>query len=184
MGIQVEESENSLCLSWDYRKLAKKRFLACFLVCFWLAWTLITLFVSGLAWQARGVQLVFFLIWLTFGWLGVITIPYTLLMRRWRESLTIDQTSLTFAYSGLLAKRPRTIPLSSIASISLGHVDGADGGESIQTLNVYLVRTESVWSRRQMVAYWLPDEMQEQLFEALEAFGELHDLGVQMTRLD
>lgn len=184
MGIHVEESTNSLCLSWDYRELPKKRFLGCFFILFWIVWTPITLFVTAGALNARGFDLVFFLIWLVLGWGGVVTIPYTLLMRRWRESIFIDDTAITLTYSGLLARRSKTIPLSSIASITIGHVQDSDGGESIQTLNINLTRTEPIWSRRRMVAYWLPADLQMQLFQAIEAFFEMHNLDVRMTRLN
>jgi hypothetical protein len=183
-GIHCEESENSLRLSWDNRELPKKRFLGSFLILFWMVWTSMTLFVTALAFQARGMDLAMLLIWLLFGWVGVLAIPYTLLMRSWGESIIIDDTSIMLSYSGLLARRSQTIPLGSIDTISIGHVQDSDGGESIQTLNIYLTGTKPLLSRRLMVAYWLPADLQNDIFRAIEAFVEKHSLNVQMTRLN
>ena len=33
-----------------------------------------------------------------------------------------------------------------------------------------------------MIAYWLSPKLKEQLFQAIEAFSEMHDLKIRMTR--
>ena len=185
-GIHVEETATSLTLAWDNRALAKDRFLGCFLMLFWIIWAPATLLVTGLAWLAlvrKNIgNLSFFLVWLVFGWAGTIGIPYSLLQRHWSESLTIDASAITLEYFGLLAKRPKVIPLERISEISIGHMPDSDGGESIVTLNILGTPAVSFWSHRQMIAYWLSPKLKEQLFQAIEAFSEMHGLKIRMTR--
>ena len=98
-------------------------------------WAPVTLFVSSLALAAEGLDLVFFVVWLVFGWAGVVLIPYTRLMRRWRESVVVDSTAITLSSSGPLTRRSLAIPLDQIVEISIGYMGRFDG-ETLLTLNV------------------------------------------------
>jgi hypothetical protein len=177
-GIEVHQTPMSLSLSWDNRVVRKDRLLTWFLVLFWIIWAPATFLVSALAVNAKGAELLFFLVWLVFAWSGTILIPYILLMRRWRESVVVDTAAIAMNFSGPLAKRARTLPLDSVVEISFGRLSE----ESIVTLNIMLSQSVPFWSRRQMLGYWLSAELKEQLFEAIKAFVETHGLNVCMTR--
>ncbi len=184
-GIHVEETATSLTLAWDNRA-GQGPVLGMFPDAVLDHLVPATLLVTGLAWLAlvrKNIgNLSFFLVWLVFGWAGTIGIPYSLLQRHWSESLTIDAAAITLEYFGLLAKRPKVIPLERISEISIGHMPDSEGGESIVTLNILGTPAVSFWSHRQMIAYWLSPKLKEQLFQAIEAFSEMHGLKIRMTR--
>ncbi len=147
-GIHVSETDGSLCLSWDNQTAPKKRFLASALIVFWIVWTPLTLFLTILTFEARGLHLVVCVIGLGIAWAGEVLLPYALLQRRWCESILVDRTAITLTFSGLLARKRRVMQLDAIEEISIGHKDGTDDRESIVTLNVMLSQGP-FWSRRE-----------------------------------
>lgn len=181
-GIRVDETDTSLCLSWDNQRVPRKRFLAFALILFWIVWTPLTLFVTFVTFEARGLHLVLCLIGLAMAWAVEAGIPYALLQRRWRESVLLDKTAITLTFSGALARKRRVLPLETIVEIHIGYMGEGEDRESIVTLNVMLSEAVPFWSRRQMVGYWLSDELKLQLYRAIEAFIELNDLRVRMAR--
>ncbi len=181
-GIHVEQVDGSLCLSWDNRATHKKPFLGVALVAWWIAWTPLTLLLTRGTFGARGFYLVMCVFALSFVWVFELMIPYILLSRRWRESLILDKNGITLSYSGLFARKPRIMPLETVREIRLTPAGAGEDRSSIATLNIDLSEAVPFWSRRQMVGYWLSYELQLQLFHAIEAFIEMHDLGIQCTQ--
>ena len=181
-GIHVDETDTSLRLSWNNRTTAKQPFLGFFMVVWWIAWTPLTLFLTYLTFAERGLHLVMFLIGLILAWIFELGIPYALLSRRWRESIFLDKTAITLTFSGPFARWPRVIPLGSILEIWIGHFGSGEDRESIVTLNIFLSEAAPTWFRRQMVGYWLSYELKQQLFQAIEAFVEMHHLDIRCTR--
>ncbi len=181
-GIHVEETDASLRLSWNNRTANKKRFLGLVLFAFWVVWTPITLIVTNGAFEkARGFHVIPWFAGLLLAWVCELGVPYALLARQWSESIALDKAAITLTFSGPLARKGRVIPLEAVREIWLGHFGSGEDRESIVTLNLLLTEPAPSWSRRQMIGYWLSYELQRQLFLAIEAFVEMHNLDIRMT---
>ena len=166
--IHKEISDSVLRLSWDNKNMQKDKSTFIFLVLFWIVWAPVTLFMTLLLFY--GGPVVFLSIWLLFGWLGTVLIPYSLLARSWQEWLSLTPETLSFGYTGFWALKPRILSVKNIREIAIGYCnDGADG-ESIVTLNVY--DNTRMWNGgRYMLAYWLSPDLKEEIFNAIQEFS-------------
>src|SRR5690349_1999825 len=72
--IEATESECFLRLSWDNRKVKTDNALFVVLFIGWLAWTPATLLAT--VFLLNGEAVIFLTLWCTFGWAGVVLLPY------------------------------------------------------------------------------------------------------------
>src|SRR5262245_26459418 len=92
-----------LRISWDNRLVRKDGCLFLFLVVFWIVWAPATILATCLLLLARDwCEGSFLAIWLIFGWLGTLVIPYTLLGRFWREWIEISNETISCGSEGFL----------------------------------------------------------------------------------
>jgi hypothetical protein len=151
----------------DPRRFRKDRFYTGFLILFWILWTPVTLFVTGFASTGEGPQ-AFLWLWLCFGWLGVLLIPWALLTRNRTQRLRMRAGRLLVSGTGLLPWTALAIDRDQIAALTLEAYDE----ESVLTLNLFL---KGLFRRRVMLASLVHPEGKEILFREIERF--LHDHG-------
>lgn len=122
-SFQETEAGSTLRLEWDNRRVRKDRFTYWFLAIFWIIWAPVTVFVTErfladvfakafhLGVLVSGLPAV---IWLIFGWLGTLLIPWCLLGRSWREWIEISEEEVCHGREGLLAPKPKHFPIARI----------------------------------------------------------------------
>lgn len=152
----------------DPRRFGRNRFHVWFLGIFWLVWTPITLGVTGILALGEG-PTGFLVVWLCFGWLGVVLIPWSLLTQNRRQRIEIGGGSLTLTGAGLLPWTRRSIPLDRLGTLTLEHYSK----ESVLTLNLF---TNDRFPRRVMLATFVDEDGKQALFQGLSAF--LREQGV------
>jgi hypothetical protein len=81
---------------------------------------------------------------------------------------------------GLLAPKPKRIPLCSVCEIGIGHYD-SDGSESIVTLNVNYFNPRKRKVRR-MIGYWLHPTLKEKVFSDMQEFASRNQLSISFER--
>ena len=109
--------------------------------------------------------MLFLLVWLVFGYVGVIGIPMTWLIRNTVERVEIDNSYYRHLYANLPWWFPKEWKTKDVTRIDYGSYDE----ESITTLNV-----RCGW-KRDMIAYRAKDDFRRLLFEALRThLGEIH----------
>ena len=104
-------------------------YVGCLLI-FWIFWVPVTAIVTALALSDGRL---FFYIWLTFGYLGTIAIPYALISRNRKQSLEVALDSLIVRGTGILPSSSVRIERHYVIALGLGNYDE----ESIQTLNLW-----------------------------------------------
>jgi hypothetical protein len=179
--IQVSEEDKTLRLALDNRRLPKDNFTFGFLVLFWVIWAPLTVFCTTVlyfaVWSGNAETAIFFTVWCTFGWLGTLLIPYTLL-GRWRsEWIKVSPASISHGFSGPWAPKTRTYLLGPDVKLALGRFEE----DSIVTLSL-------VWTspfglqKRALFAYWLAPNSKEQVFLAIAAFVAAHKVPLVLKR--
>src|SRR5437016_5510500 len=102
--IHVNESEQTLQITWDNRNSPKDNNILGCLVFFWVVWAPVTLLATCLL--LSGEQPIFLTIWCVFGWLGTLGIPYSFLGRWWSEWIEVSPLTIAHGCWGMLAPKP------------------------------------------------------------------------------
>ena len=123
---------------------------------FWVVWTPLTLFITYLLLSGEGPTL-FFLIWLIFGYVGVIGIPLTWMLRWTIERIELDDKTYRHYYANMPNWFPREWATKELTQIEFGYHDE----ESITTLSIRRGR------KRDMIAYWAHGDFRLILFDAI-----------------
>jgi len=152
----------------DPRRFGKDRFYTGFLIVFWLVWAPVTLLVTGFAATGEGPP-AFLYLWLGFGWVGVILIPYTLLTRNRKQRLTASAGRLLVSGATLLPWRKREIRRDDLKALTLERYDD----DSVFSLNLFTTG----FPGRVMLAPLVHPDGKEILFHELVPF--LRELGFQ-----
>ena len=173
--VQTTEEGERLRLSWDNRTVPKDNFTCGCLVLFWLIWAPATVFVTWLLFY--GDNPVFFAIWLIFGLLGTLLIPYSLLGRLWSEWIEVSPTAITHGFEGRWSPKPKTFPTGPDVKLTLGSY----GDETMVTLNVVWMR-QSGFEGRAILGYWLNPKIKEQVFQAISTFVKAHKIPLKIIR--
>ena len=171
--------ETQLRIDWDNRQVRKDGCLLLFLVVFWIVWAPVTVLATCFLLLARDwFEGCILAIWLIFGWLGTLLIPYTVLARFWREWVEISNEAICYGCEGFLAPRAKRLPLTIILCIFYGHV----GEDSFVTLSVYLVPGGSGLVNRHLIGYWLAPALKKELFDRIEKFAQEKQLPLQIDK--
>ena len=176
------ESPSELRVEWVNTEVRQDRFLFWFLVVFWLVWAPVTIWATIMF--LRGGLPLGFLIWAIGGWAVTLLMPYALLHRYWREWVKITPQSLMHGHEGLLAPKPKEIPLSAISDITIGQsydIFDQSSRESIVSLNVNFMNSRNRKVRR-ILGYWLHPTLKEEVFRDLQEFATKHGLSLSFHR--
>ena len=160
-----------LIVEWDNREIPRSCFLTIFMLGFWIVWTPVTLFLTYLLFSGEG-PAIFLSIWLIFGYLGVIGIPMTWMLRWTVERIELDGKTYRHYHVGMPQWFSREWATEDLTQIDFGHYDE----ESITTLNVRRGR------KRDMIAYWAQDDFRLTIFDALRS--HIAELGVDTPVVD
>ena len=160
-----------LIVEWDNREIPRSCFLTIFTLGFWIVWTPVTLFLTYLLFSGEG-PAIFLSIWLIFGYLGVIGIPMTWMLRWAVERIELDGKTYRHYHVGMPQWFSREWATEDLTQIDFGHYDE----ESITTLNVRRGR------KRDMIAYWAQDDFRLTIFDALRS--HIAELGVDTPVVD
>lgn len=160
-----------LIAEWDNREIPRSCFLTVFMLGFWLVWTPVTLLITYLLFSGEGPAL-FFVIWLIFGYAGVIGIPLTWMLRWTIERIELDNKVYRHYYVNMPNWFPRQWPTDELTQIDFGHYDD----ESVTTLNIRRGR------KRDMVACWAKDDFRQALFEVIR--NHITELGIEVPVVD
>ena|SRR5579862_5177709 len=185
--IQADAQDGTLRLSWDHRTAATDVPLFCILLVFWLIWAPATLFVMCLFFRAFFFDFefgkgAFFAVWLLFGWLGTIGIPWIVLQRFFfAETIEISKEEFVYRYKGFLESKPKCYLVTEIREIGIGRY----GDETVMTLNIvcndWLFRH---WNERHIIGYWLAPKLKRQVFESIKTFVLAHKIALPLTNYD
>lgn len=169
--LRINEVDETLRIEWSNRDVPKDGCVFVFFVLFWIVWCPLTLAVTWLAFERREA---FFFIWLVFGWVGTLGVPYTLLRRYWSEVIEVSSRAVTHRCVGLLAPRPKVWRLELGLEIFLGFYDE----ESNCTLS--LIRSQNGSTKRHLLAYWLSPKLKGAAFDAIKRFVEAKHIDLTM----
>ena len=141
-----------------------KLYVGC-LVVFWIIWTPLTCFVTFLAithfhW--------FFVLWLVFGYLGVIGIPWTIIQSHKPQTLEASEDALIIRGTGVLFKNVIHIPREKLITLHIGHYEDGNDTESVVTLNLF--SGQSPWTQRVMISPLAHPSEKRHIFHQLELF--------------
>ncbi|MEO1528649.1 MAG: hypothetical protein AAFX06_24780 [Planctomycetota bacterium] len=162
---KIDCQGSRLVIEWDNREIPRSRVLAFLLFSFWIVWTPFTLFATWRLFSGDGPTL-FLCIWLVFGYLGVIVIPATWMLRWTIERIELDPETYRHYHVGMPSWFSREWRTAELTQINFGF----DEEESISTLSVRRGR------HRDIVAYWARDDFRQVIFDALR--DHLIKLGV------
>ena len=160
-----------LIIEWDNREISRSCFLTIFMLGFWFVWTPVTLFLTYLLFTGEG-PAIFLSIWLIFGYLGVIGIPVTWMLRWTVERIELDDKKYRHYHVGMPRWFSREWATFDLTQIDFGHYDE----ESITTLNVRR------GGKRDMIAYWAHDEFRQELFDTIRS--HVDELGIKTPVVD
>jgi hypothetical protein len=153
----------------DPRIYRKYYFYIGVLLAFWLIWTPVTAVITLLAIFKPHP---FFFIWLTFGYLGTILIPFVLLRMNKRQLLEVTEDSLLIYGTGFRPSSHVSILKQNLAALTLEHHcerrGGRKHGEGVYTLNLFQKR--GVRSRRIMLASFVHPKDKAILLGEIEVF--------------
>lgn len=154
----MEKTEENIFI--DCEPLKKDKFYIAFIIVFWLIWTPATAYVTWLAIQEFSI---FHLIWLVFGYIGVILLPLSLLGAKGREKIIISNSRIKVEYDHGIFKSTVSIEKDNLESVTLEqHVFsppsfGESGQECVWTLNVFQKRRWR-WKRVMIASLAHPEE--------------------------
>jgi hypothetical protein len=151
----------------DPRRFRSDRFYTVFLIAFWIVWTPLTLLVTGFAATGDGPQ-AFLLLWLCFGWLGVLLVPWSLLTRNRRQRMRMSAGRLLVRGTGLLPWSEVAVERDQLHALTLERHDE----ESVLTLNLLL--KGSLLKGRVMLAPMVHPDGKEVLFGEIAPFLREH----------
>lgn len=169
-SLTIRRNDRLFSAEWNNREIAKSSFIAIFLGVFWLIWTPVTFYVTTLAISGTG-PWPFLLLWLVFGYLGVIAIPVTWMLRYTSERIEIDDEEYRHIFVNLPWFFPKRWPVSEIRRVTFGRV----GDESIATLNIWRGAF-----KRDMIAYWGRSDIKRDLFHEIAIYLEETERDIQV----
>ncbi|HZU38909.1 MAG TPA: hypothetical protein VFA18_23480 [Gemmataceae bacterium] len=179
---QLTQKEASLRLSWQNRHSPNWIHLGCSLT-FWVIWAPLTIFVTWLLVRGIG-PTVFLAVWLVFGWLGTLALPYSVLgLLCGSEWLEMTPTAVTVGRRGLLARRTKTYPLTLGLTLYLGWWRTNQQIEAFPTLNLFWQSRAGMLTRRAVIGGWLRREALQEICQTVAAFVHAHNLPL-ATRCD
>lgn len=170
-NFNITKTDSTLTIEWSNREIPKSVFLTIFIVVFWIIWTPATLFVTCLLLSGDGPWL-FFVIWLLFGYLGMLGIPIWWTIRWARESVEFDEQSYRHHLIGYPKWFQRDWKMEQVTSIHYGHYDDE---ESTPTLNV--IKGKS----RDIIAWWASPDTTYELFLVIKEHLESRDCDVSVV---
>lgn len=159
--LRISVDGDTLRIEWNNRRVPKDNFVFGALLLFWILWCPTTLFVTWLAFQRLEA---FFFIWLIFGWIGTLGIPYTFLGRSWFEAIVVGRETVAHELRGVCAPRPKVVSIGPKVELLLGFYDE----ESNLTLS--LLGPKIGLTKRHTLAYWLSPKLKREVFDAIERF--------------
>ncbi len=136
-----------------------------FLAFFWLIWTPLTGFAQYFAitdfhW--------FFVIWLPFGYIGVLGIPWMVIQSLKPQKLEATPDALRIHGSGVPFRRVVDLPRDREIKLHIGHAEEDSEGEMVATLN--LLSDASWYQRRIMISPLSHPEEKPRLFRLIKSF--------------
>jgi hypothetical protein len=183
--IQKIESRLEMRLEWNNREARHDPYLFWAILLFWTIWTPLTVWATSMIFRRDDALQVFgFCLWCIGGWFGTILIPYKLLQRYWSEWISVSGESILCGQEGLLAPKPKCIPVSAVSKVSIGRYNDpldCESRESVVTLNVCYF-TAKGREARQMVAYWLHPNLKERVFCEMQEFAIKHQIPLTFQR--
>lgn len=148
-----------MVIQWDNRKIPRSWFITVVMAGFWIVWTPVTLLATYCFFLSFGSwAFFFFLVWLVFGYVGVIGIPLKWVLRWSIERIELDDETYVHRYVNLPNWFSHEWPISEIAWIYYGR----NNKESMTTLNV------QYGNKRDMIAYWALDDFRQTIFDAIQ----------------
>ncbi|HOX05181.1 MAG TPA: hypothetical protein PK280_02175 [Planctomycetota bacterium] len=142
---------------------------AWWLIIIWLVWAPMTAVVTYLAVTRLDA---FLFVWLLFGYLGTVAVPYAIYNRRRRQVLEVDGDSLVIYGAGILPRSKVRIEKNNLQALTLELHESTDGSESVYSLN--LLSQQGVWQNRVHLAPFVHPADQAILLEEIKAFLERH----------
>ena len=170
-NFNITRTDSRLTIEWSNREIPKSGCLSVFMALFWLIWTPVTLFVTCLLFFGDGPKL-FFVIWLLFGYLGVLLIPIWWSLRWARESVEFNQKSYKHRLIGYPKWFQRDWEIEQLTLIHYGHYDDE---ESFPMLSVIKGKT------RDIIACWASPDITYELFKVIKAFLESNQFDVSVV---
>ena len=160
-------------------KRKDKGYIGCLSI-WWIIWTPATAVVTYAAFAEFHI---FLIIWLIFGYAGVILIPLCLLGMNKPQVLLFNGDHLIIKGPGWLFGKAIHVGKDEITALTLEYYDGpgTEDTESVWTLNLFLKRKYS--KKRIMLAQFLHPEEKAELFYQIKDFLERHGFNFE-TRKD
>ncbi|HEY1784023.1 MAG TPA: hypothetical protein VGG30_00695, partial [Pirellulales bacterium] len=161
-GLEVQETDDSLLISWDNRTAALQFGSGCLILAFFVPWTLITLFLTLLTLiSARGWALAGFVPFTACFWIGMIAMGRCFFDRRLRESIEVTSTAVTCKQAGRFARRPRVVPLADVDEIYFGYSRLVKKYDPHST-GMALIRRKHGFIRNISLVFWLSERLQRE----------------------
>lgn len=156
------------------QKYRTDRFYAGCMVVFWVIWVPITAAVTYLAYTKSHP---FFFVWLVFGYLGTVLIPFVILKRNRKQILKVAGDSVIIRGTGVLPTSKIRIHARDLSSLTLEHYDDGFDRESVYTLN--LLQKTGARPKRVMLAQLVHPRDKAILLEEIGTF--LHNHGFEFN---
>lgn len=131
---------------------------------FWIIWAPATAWVTFLAITDFHI---FFLLWLPFGYLGVLLVPWIMIQSRKPQVLEATEGMLIFHGNGTPFFNVINIPRCQLFKLHIGHYDNGEG-ESVVTLNLLYGGADSI--NRIMISPLSHPLEKRKVFREVEAF--------------
>lgn len=147
-------SESQLTI--DPKMYPKYKSYLTFMVLFWVIWAPVT----GLAtYLAITKQEIFFYVWLIFGYLGTFLIPWSLLCRNRKMTITLGDGKIEVKGAGFKPNSLITFNKDQLLQLTLEHYD-EDDSESVYSLNILYTKNGQK-KRIHLVPYINPKSLDE-----------------------
>ena len=153
----VVRSDSMLRIEWDNRTISKNVFLATAMLVFWFIWTPLTVFLGWLLISGNGPTL-FLSIWMIFGCLGVVIVPFVWATRWTVERIEIDDSTYTHSFTALPSWWQTAWRIEEIDEISFGRHSDEEVMDSLT------VRSKH---RTDIIAQWATSDAKRLLFDTI-----------------
>ena len=146
------------------------------LIVFWIIWAPATIWVTAMAISDFHI---FWAVWLVFGYVGVLGIPYVMIQSRKPHRLEATDDALIVHGTGLPFTKVVKIPREQRIELHFGHYEDSNESESVATLN--LISGNSLWTKRIMISPLMHPSEKRQIFRQIKAFLIDHGFNVEVV---
>lgn len=143
-------------ISIDPKVYPKYKFYLISMVLFWVIWAPATGVVTYLALTT---QEIFFYIWLIFGYLGTVLIPWSILSRNRKMTLKLTNDNVEIKGAGVSPNSLIIFPKKKLTELTLEYHDESEP-ESVYSLNIFYVKNNKR-KRIHLVPYITPKSLNE-----------------------